>query len=791
MNATNLTTDTHNASLIHGSASQAGVRASAGPRSTLFTLLLLCGVGLISTGCLPDELDPSVVIDDKPTVSVEESVEPRPAPRPDPEPELAPETEVEPEPMSFPGAEVDPNAELDAESGGTFSSAVDLESGTGRETELVTPVELTQGMGPDYDEDPVSTTETETTPAPSADEPLEVIIEADALTGHVDEELFFTALPSTESIVEYAWDLGDGTISTGDDNTASHAYPENGLYAITLTVTDDQGQTATASLEIEVRPYWVYAVYMAADNNLAYFGLLDMMEMEKTPATPYVQVVVQAEFGEEYLRTQEGYVPANEFGLTTYETSRFLVQSDETPNEMIDSSQEVIGDRDMGSGQALSEFITWVQAEFPADHTALVIWNHGGGWQGVCGDDTAESFMGLADLGDALDQSSASFDVIDFDACLMAMYETAYVVHGHCGFMVASEETEPGDGNPYTLILGELADNPGYTPLEMAQSTCRNFRESYVGPPHAGEKSATKSALDMAFYVEVDEAVGAFAASLIEALETEREAVQEARDEAQHYQLKGSCDLIDFAARIVDGVSDTDLATEAADLAALVTDAIVANEFLSGTRSSGDAEAPDVDNSHGLAIMIPRGDDFSDEGSATFQNYHDFAGTQHPNWVQFVEALISGQEEPYEASAGDFGVAIMWADPSVDIDLYVAEPTEWASPWMGTTSTNGYLSGDSADTGEPIELWAAQDHVMAGSYHIFVNLYDPGLCDYVEVDVYYYDGDCGYTDWTYLTTVALTPYGPAPVNWWEYESEIEAVLMGWYSDWTMVGSFER
>ena len=52
-------------------------------------------------------------------------------------------------------------------------------------------------------------------------------------------------------IVSYAWDFGDGTTGTGD--TFKHTY-DAGTYTATLTVTDDEGATGTATLSITVEP---------------------------------------------------------------------------------------------------------------------------------------------------------------------------------------------------------------------------------------------------------------------------------------------------------------------------------------------------------------------------------------------------------------------------------------------------------------------------------------------------------------------------------------------------------
>ena len=51
-------------------------------------------------------------------------------------------------------------------------------------------------------------------------------------------------------VVDWAWDLGDGTTATGP--TAAHTYDAPGTYRVVLTVTDDDGATAQTAQEVTV-----------------------------------------------------------------------------------------------------------------------------------------------------------------------------------------------------------------------------------------------------------------------------------------------------------------------------------------------------------------------------------------------------------------------------------------------------------------------------------------------------------------------------------------------------------
>lgn len=55
---------------------------------------------------------------------------------------------------------------------------------------------------------------------------------------------------STAGIASFAWDFGDGTSSSGQ--TAAHAYAAPGTYAVTLTVTNDRGGSASITQSVSV-----------------------------------------------------------------------------------------------------------------------------------------------------------------------------------------------------------------------------------------------------------------------------------------------------------------------------------------------------------------------------------------------------------------------------------------------------------------------------------------------------------------------------------------------------------
>lgn len=116
--------------------------------------------------------------------------------------------------------------------------------------------------------------------------------------------------------------------------------------------------------------------------------------------------------------------------------------------------------RSMGESETLADFLTFCEAEYPADHTAVVLWNHGSGpLRGVCFDEEASfDALTLPELGTGIKagveaRGGIPYDIVGFDACLMGSFETAVALKGSADWMVASEEIESGAGWDYGPII--------------------------------------------------------------------------------------------------------------------------------------------------------------------------------------------------------------------------------------------------------------------------------------------------------------------------------------------------
>ena len=132
----------------------------------------------------------------------------------------------------------------------------------------------------------------------------------------------------------------------------------------------------------------------------------------------------------------------------------------------------------MGEAQTLTDFLAWGQENYPTDHNMLVLWDHGGAAKGVCFDENY-GFDGLtlSELHSALEEAklNTKFDIIGFDACLMATVETAYTVQNFSEYMIASEEIEPSGGWDYKALVEAFAGKTDN--MEISKAVCDSFLE--------------------------------------------------------------------------------------------------------------------------------------------------------------------------------------------------------------------------------------------------------------------------------------------------------------------------
>ncbi|HQC36636.1 MAG TPA: clostripain-related cysteine peptidase, partial [Bacillota bacterium] len=147
----------------------------------------------------------------------------------------------------------------------------------------------------------------------------------------------------------------------------------------------------------------------------------------------------------------------------------------------------------------LSGFIRYCASNYPADRYQLIFWDHGGGSLSGFGYDEnfrSSGAMSLSQIDKALSDGGVKFDIVGFDACLMATAENALMLSRHADYLIASEETEAGYGWYYTPWLNALSDNSSLPSVELGKIIIDDFVD-FCMQKVPGQK-ATLSLVDLA-----------------------------------------------------------------------------------------------------------------------------------------------------------------------------------------------------------------------------------------------------------------------------------------------------
>ena len=176
-------------------------------------------------------------------------------------------------------------------------------------------------------------------------------------------------------------------------------------------------------------------------------GTDDLYEMMKVGSNDNINIIVET----------GGTNKWNNHYVDPSQNQRWLIQQ----NKMKHLAD--LGEKNMGSGDTLRDFVTWGVENYPAQKHVLILWNHGGGAISGFGYDEKYNYdtLLLAELKRGLDEAykatNKKLEIIGFDACLMASLETANMAAPYANYLLASTELEPAMGWEYTSFLKQAS----------------------------------------------------------------------------------------------------------------------------------------------------------------------------------------------------------------------------------------------------------------------------------------------------------------------------------------------
>ena len=388
--------------------------------------------------------------------------------------------------------------------------------------------------------------------------------------------------------------------------------------------------------------------------------------------------------------------------------------------ELVDDS---LGMQNMADSATLTDFIQYCSSNYAADHYGLVLWDHGGGVVGGYGYD--ENFggdsMSLTEMSRALGDASVHLDMLGFDACLMANFETCLMAAPYADYLIASEEPEPGCGWYYTDWIGKLSENCGIPPKRYG----RQIIDDYI-TESGWDSPSMYSTLGMFDLQQVTQkllpALSQFSDDAVQQLsagEYRRISQSRSNTRAVYQSELDHIDLLDYSQHSQSETAD--------QLEQAVSDCVV--YYRETENGSGD---------NGLSILFPYYDlsalDMLEEMYQTL-GYDD----AYPAFLeQFANVMAGGQisvsgfsNTQNHAAASEYN-GFQWFDADAGYDESYYETYSADLSLLETTEVDGRCVLELSE-----EDWEIVNDAAMQMFAVYDGFYvDMGLDDYCEFDDY-------------------------------------------------------
>lgn len=372
------------------------------------------------------------------------------------------------------------------------------------------------------------------------------------------------------------------------------------------------------SYAINENATWTFMVYLDADNNLDPAGVDDISEMQMVGSTDKVNIVVLFDRWHE----KSGFNG----------TAMLYIYKGE--NETIWGGWTNEHELNMGDPEVLAWFISYVAAKYPADNYALIIWDHGGNWEGVCWDWTNGDYLTIKEVQEAIEIAGVKIDLLEFDACIMAGVEIAYMLKltGMVDVMVASEDFVPWDGLPYELILADLVAHPEWDATAFAVCMVDRYVE-YYSTQDVNRVFVTLSAMDLANMNLLVHGIKDLANELIVHFMRYRDAITAAKDAADRYWfgfwIQGAyIDLHQFTGNL--SIFEENLKGLTDPILELWDDVVIYAKC---------AEGPHIRDGAGLTIYFPRNEEIYWSPDEYYESVRDFV--EYTQWLTLLEMYFT------------------------------------------------------------------------------------------------------------------------------------------------------
>lgn len=248
---------------------------------------------------------------------------------------------------------------------------------------------------------------------------------------------------------------------------------------------------------------WTILMYMAADNDLEYAAIEDVYEMECSKLnTDKVSVLFLLDRSKAYDTSNNNWTGTRLYELKTGRragSKDIISRCLDCEDLGLKASSESDIDIDMSSGYVLSNILSYVQKNYPAENLGLIMWGHGTGWRseknniecykGFAHDDSSGSYMTLKQLGESikkgLNVNGKKLDFLGLDTCFGGEIEVFYELRNLTKYAVGTEGLLLMSGWNYKNIFDCFESENNKTSQELIKTVINQFANEYSHSPGA------------------------------------------------------------------------------------------------------------------------------------------------------------------------------------------------------------------------------------------------------------------------------------------------------------------
>lgn len=470
---------------------------------------------------------------------------------------------------------------------------------------------------------------------------------------------------------------------------------------------------------------WTFMVYLDGDNDLESAAIDDFLEMSSVGTSQNVAIVALFD----RWNGTGSYYDDTSYGDWT-DTNLFNITSGLTP--YASNALENWGEKNMGDPQTLVDFVLYCVDNFTADHFALILWDHGGGYFGACWDeDNGEDNLELSEIRWALEKiyndTGIKIDLLGFDACLMGDIEVAYCLRDYVDYVVFSQEYEPGDGWPYDDILSSLDSDPFMSASSLASIIVDKYINYY---DLYNVENATMSAVNVSYIVRYTyAAINSVAGYLLRYYNTYESDIIYAMNNAELFYYEWQKDLKHFFTILRNRVSDSKLISLLDEAISELENAVIDYGHLSLHP-----------NAYGLSAYIY---------DQYFSTYYGFDSSLHHQWDEFQKRMAGASPGIWFYDIKFYGLdydgdGLFGNNLTVYVDLDDMFSIQAYVKIYGTNGTDEVLAGESenftisgATSGDAMNITISLSDASFNTFR--VEIYN--MSDYLIKQFYYYCDD--------------------------------------------------